>query len=828
MKFRIVPKVLFLLTFYLLLMLTDFSAEAFGYGKDMNFSDRSILAYGDIPLYFIPNKGQVDSRIKYYAFTPKYTIWITGSELVFDAAARRQENPEKYNREICVLEFENLNSACEILPDQMTGHRVNFLIGQDESRWQTDILTSRAVLYTNLYDSVDLKIYGNEKQIEYDFIVKPGGNVENIGFNYSNVKSTTIDSMGNLVITTNTSQLMHRKPRCYQVINGDIREIDGKYLLKRNNEYGFSVSDYNKSYPLVIDPIVLAYSTYIGGANVDISNAVDVDSSKSAYITGRTFGTDFSLQNPFQPTYANDMGDGFVSKFNAAGTALVYSTYLGGDGSDICNGIAVDSSGNAIITGTTDSTDFPLKSPFQGVLNGDKDVFVTKLNAAGNNLLYSTYFGGLMIDDGQDIDVDSSGNAYITGTTSSNNFPTRTAYQGSFIAAVGMVFLAKFNSTGTPVYSTYFGGTVYDSGYGVAVDSSGNAYITGTANSNNFPTFHAYQLSRVRRSEAFVTKFNSAGSGLLYSTYLGGSMADMGIGIAVDNLNNCYITGSTKSVDFPVKTAYQPVAAGNDEGFISGFNASGDLIYSTYYGGTGNDQGMNLTTDSLGNLFITGFTDSSDFPVIDAYQATYGGGTDAFIVKVSAGTFGLLYSTFLGGSGEEKGYGVAVDGTGDVYITGKTASSNFPVHSAFQATFGNVEDGFLTKLTLAGPTPTITPTPTMTPPPTSTFTGTPTITPTMTATLIPSITPTLTSTSTSSPTMTGTTIPTNTMTGTPTRTATFTPTLSPAHTITPTLEYTMTSSMLPVDTSSSVILIGLILSLLLFFALKYSLSSRMQ
>jgi len=385
--------------------------------------------------------------------------------------------------------------------------------------------------------------------------------------------------------------------------------------------------------------------------------------------------------------------------------SLVYSTYLGGSDGDEGDGIAVDGAGCAYVTGSVSSTNFPTANAYQGAKGGGRDAFVTKLNAAGSALVYSTYLGGSDYDFGRGIAVDGAGSAYVTGDTWSQNFPTANAYQGAFGGGNDDAFVTKLNTAGSAlVYSTYLGGSGEDYGSGIAVDAAGSAYVTGDTRSQNFPTANAYQGAFGGVNDAFVTKLSAAGSALVYSTYLGGDGGDRGSGIAVDAAGNAYVTGRAGSADFPTANAYQGAFGGGDA-FVTKLNAAGSgLVYSTYLGGSGDDWGYGIAVDAAGSAYVTGQTNSTNFPTANAYQGALGGGEDAFVTKLNAAGSALVYSTYLGGGADDWGNGIAVDAAGSAYVTGFTESQNFPTANAYQGAFGGgFYDAFVTKLNAAGP-----------------------------------------------------------------------------------------------------------------------------
>jgi len=637
------------------------------------------LDFGKFPLYFIYNKGQVNEKAKYYAKTSRYTLWMTKGGLVFDSSKRKGNKKDihkephfkstesvKYERNVSRLMFIGANKNPVMIPVDETKLRVNYFKGNDPAKWHCDVPTSQAVLYKNLYKNIELKVYGVEKQIEYDWVVKPGGNPVEIRFEYKNIKGSRIDKDGNLLIETDFGVLMHKKPVSYQKIgieNGAGRRVKVNMEFKKigKNTYGFEVSEYDRNFELIIDPVVLAYSTYLGGSIEDYGYDITVDSSGNAYVTGRTHSTDFPTTNEYQ---SNQSGvDAFVTKIDttkAGVSSLLYSTYLGGNSQDYSWGIAVDSSGNAYVTGRTHSTDFPCLNQFQAN-QGGSDVFVSKIDttkAGVSSLLYSTYLGGGDYDEGYGIVVDSIGNAYVTGLTHSTDFPTKNEYQSNQPGVDA--FVTKIDTTKAGVssllYSTYLGGGDYDEGYSIAVDSSDNAYVTGRTHGTDFPTKNEYQFNQ-SRVDAFITKIDTTKVGvssLLYSTYLGGGDYDEGYGIAVDSSGNAYVTGRTHSINFPTKKEYQSNQSGVDA-FVTkidttNFGAS-SLIYSTYLGGGDWDNCNGITVDSSGNAYVTGLTHSIDFPTKNEYQSNQPG-VDVFITKLDptqSGVSSLLYSTYLGG-----------------------------------------------------------------------------------------------------------------------------------------------------------------------------------
>lgn len=386
----------------------------------------------------------------------------------------------------------------------------------------------------------------------------------------------------------------------------------------------------------------LLYSTYLGGDNSDYSNAIAVDPSGNAYVTGYTYSANFPTKAPLQAGLAlAPSTDAIVAKLNPTGSVLLYSTYLGGDFEDIASSIAVDALGNAYVTGYTISTNFPTKDPLQANKVRYQDAFIAKFNPTGSALLYSTYLGGTETDVGNSIAVDPSGNAYVAGGTLSTNFPTKAPLQPA-LAGSSDAFVAKLNPTGSALlYSTFLGGTGAESAYGMAIDASGNAYVTGPTSSSNFPTRTPLQPALAGSSDVFLAVVNAAGSAISYSTYLGGGSADTGYSVAVDTSGNAYLTGLTRSSNFPTKSSMQPTLAGSSDAFVAGVNPTGStLLYSTYLGGRDVESGYSITVDPSGNTYVTGYTASINFPTKGATQPGFGGRGgrgygDVFIVRIS-------------------------------------------------------------------------------------------------------------------------------------------------------------------------------------------------
>ncbi len=715
-------------------------------------------AYGRLPLSFEANQGQTYSQVKFLARNRGYNLFLTPTEAVLTLS--RPVGPTTPQRKgaaqaIAWPEDAQATTAYTVLRMQLLGAnpaprvtgldklpgQVNYFTGNDTRKWVTNIPTFARVQYQDVYPGVNLVYYGDQRQLEYDFVVTPGADPDAIELAFQGTDQLEIDAGGNLVLQIDDGRVILHAPTIYQRIDGVKQAIPGGYVLQGEHRVGFRVGSYDAGRYLFIDP-VLNYSTYLGGGEDDEGRAIAVDAAGNAYVTGWSRSTDFPTANPLQPANGGSF-DAFVVKLNPTGSALLYATYLGGSSTDVGRAIAVDASGNAHLTGETRSTDFPTVKPLQpaNASGSFRDAFVAKLNATGSALIFSTYLGGSSTDVGWGIAVDGSGNAFVAGWTNSTDFPTAGPLQPAFGGGDFDAFVAKLNlADPVLVYSTYLGGGSDDFGNHIVVDTSGNAYVTGGTNSTDFPTANPLQPASGGSSDAFVTKLNPTGSAFVYSTYLGGSSSDESRAIAVDASGDAYLTGGTDSTDFPTANPLQPANAsgGFRDAFVAKLNATGSaLVFSTYLGGSGVDEGRGIAVGNAGGVYVTGETDSTDFPIADPLQPNLSSSfRDAFVAKLNPVGSALVFSTYLGGRDDETGFGIAVDASGDAYVTGKTGSTDFPAANPLQPASGGFFDAFIAKV--AGirtptPVPTATPTPTLTP----AATVTPTLTPTATVTPTP-------------------------------------------------------------------------------------------
>jgi hypothetical protein len=686
----------------------------------LNVKARAQANYGKLPLSFEANRGQTDAQVEFLARGQGYALFLTPNEAVLSlkkpkvkintSALTKSASSSEISSSILQMHLVEANSAPKVVGKEALPGRVNYLIGKNPSRWRTQVPTYGKVAYEDVYPGVDLVYYGNQRQLEYDFVLAPGADPHNIKLAFKGSSHIEVSPAGELVLRMANGDIRMHKPVVYQEIDGARKPIDGGYVLKEGQTVGFQVAAYDTAHPLVIDP-VLVYSTYLGGTYEDASSSIAVDFQGRIYVTGRTSSTDFPTLNSVQPTLSSRADgsypvDAFVAQLTADGTALRYATFLGGSKSDFGQGIVVDSRGQATVTGITLSPDFPTHNALQPDFGGGEfDAFVTQLTADGAALRYSTYLGGSEEERVGGIAVDRRGQVVLAGSTRSTNFPIKNALQPAFGGGYIDGFVTQLTADGALSYSTYLGGSDIDEGSGIAVDPQGRAYVTGWTSSSNFPTKNALQPTLhpgppgALGDDAFVAQLTANGRALRYSTYLGGSGTDEGSSIAVDRRGQAYVAGETNSTDFPTYNALQPTRSGDRDAFVTQLTADGSALrYSTYLGGSGDEGSYSIAVDRRGQAAVTGYTVSPNFPTHNALQPAYGGNGDAFVAQFTADGRALRYSTYLGGSSYDAGTGIAVDPRGQAYVTGSTSSINFPTVNALQPAYGGNGDAFVAKI----------------------------------------------------------------------------------------------------------------------------------
>ncbi len=683
-----------------------------------------------LPARFEANAGQADARVKFLSRGAGHTLMLTaeGATLalraddVRKARAARGESVHPQNADapsfrLVGMKFVGANTRAQVTGEGPLAGRVNYFVGRDASRWRAGVETFASVRYRELYKGVDLVYHGGDgDRLEYDFVLAPGADHRSIRLRFDGAERLTLGAGGELLLHTKSGTIRQSAPVIYQQRGGARLEVAGRYELRGPREVGFRLGEYDKSLPLVIDP-VLVYSTHFHYAY-----EMTVDGAGGVYVVGTAYDAVYGrypvTPGAFQTTLRGS-SDAFVAKLNPEGTELSYLTYLGGadnadTGVEMGQDIAVDAAGNAYVTGLTHHRDFPVANAFQPAHGGGgSDGFVAKLNPSGSALVYSSYLGGSDNDWSDSVAVDAAGSAYLLGHTSSNNFPTRDAAQ-PVRGGGDDFFVTKVAPGGAAlVYSTYLGGDSMEVSYlgDLAVDAAGAAYVAGTSYSFNYPvTPGAFQPATKTPNGAFnsdlvVTKIAPGGSALAYSTYLGGGDIDFAHAVAVDAAGQAHVAGTTTSTDFPTLNALHTTARnpyGN--GFLAKLNAAGTaLVYSTYLSGTpkrlcgpsrldsgaliacGGDGAAGVATDAAGNAYVTGYTVSDNFPTPsgNALQARLSGFGDGFLIKLRpAGQ--SLYSTYLGGSSFDEIADVHADAAGKLYLFGYTSSDDFTTVSAYR------------------------------------------------------------------------------------------------------------------------------------------------
>ena len=666
--------------------------------------------YGKLPLSFEANRGQSDSRVKFLARGNGYALFLTPGEAVFTLSkispeagkkiGRRDQTEKNQNTAVLRMGLLGANPAARIAAvDELPG-KSNYFIGNTPSGWHTNVPNYRKVAEREVYPGIDLIYYGTQRQLEYDFVVAPGASADLIQLVFRGTKQVRTDESGELIVSMKQGDVVMHKPVAYQDVKGVRHPVTAKFAMKDARTIAFQVGKYDRRFPLTIDPI-LSYSTYLGGTGIDVANGIAVASDGTAFVVGSTHSVDFPVAHPLQPDHGGGDDfpqDAFVSKLKADGKTLLYSTYLGGENQDFGNGIAVDSAGEAYVVGTTFSPHFPVTLPvFNPACGGDgkcgatfntesgivSNAFVAKLNTAGSALIYSTYLGFYEDVTGAAIAVDTDGNAYVTGQTTPmipptvtitppapepqpfptlNGFKVNTGPTG--FVGVTNAYISELSPTGISLlYSSYIGGTAEDSGLGVAVDNNGNAYVTGLANSDaaaGFPILNGLQPTKAGAGDAFLTKVNTNATGaasLIYSTFIGGTNQDQGNGVAVDATGKAYVVGTTNSV--ATSLGFTPPAGA-------------------------------LQPDC-------------DVPPGSSATPPTSCQGDAFVAKLDTtltGASSLLYFTYLGGTLADQGNGIAFDTSGNVYLVGTTVSQDFPITTpVFQPNYGGGNaDAFVTRL----------------------------------------------------------------------------------------------------------------------------------
>jgi IPT/TIG domain/Beta-propeller repeat len=673
-------------------------------------------SYGRLPLLFEQNEGQVDPAVRFLSRGRGYSLYLTASE----AALRLNDGPETATVRWQVV---GANPDACISGERPQATKSSYFIGNDRSKWRTGVANYGQVRYEGVYPGVDLVYHGNQRQVEYDFVVAPHADPRQIRLAFDGIESMHLGKEGELVLRTAHGDLLKQRPVVYQERNGKREPVQGSYALLDDNEVTFHLGPYDRSKALVIDPVIV-YSTYFGGTNYDETDVIAADSDGNAYVAGLTISPSFPGSGGIviQPQSGGDY-DVFVAKINPQGTAVVWATYLGGtEGVEYSEGIAVDGAGNVYVSGDSNSTDFPVTA---GALQtthsgGNRDSWVAKINSAGTALAYCTYLGGSGDEGNLDLAIDGSGNAYVVGYTGSPAFPGMTGSSIQPALSGGSDgYLVKLNPTGTAaVYATYLGGSSgWDSTYAVFVDASGNAYVGGSTASTAFPGVSGSSLQPAHGGssrDAYLTKINAAGSAILFSTFLGGTGFDNIHSVVLDSSGDILVTGLTTSTNFPGVTggSIQPAYSGGYDAHITKLNSNATaILWATYLGGTNDEFLVHLELDAADNLYVADGTYSTNFPGVSGSSiqpAHAGGDGDGFVAKINAAGSAIDWATYLGAGTWESVYDFDVDAAGTVYAVG-LAESTFPgvTGDAIQpVNAGGTDyagDGFIIKITGLGP-----------------------------------------------------------------------------------------------------------------------------
>jgi hypothetical protein len=675
------------------------------------FSSKAPDRFGQVPLLFEPAEANAVGGTVYLGHGTGYRLRVSPTRLdvVFPVAAETSDTGDERRsaarsavalrqttRLAFGMELVGGDAQAAVLAEQGLPTKVNYLVGNDPRAWRTGVTTHGRLRYQGVYPGIDVVYYGNQRQLEHDFVVAPGADPSQIRWRFEGTDRLELEPDGSLRVEVGPASLRFRPPQVYQWNRGEREAVPATYRLAadQNREVGFAVALYDPTRTLVIDP-VLVYSSFLGGLGYEQASGAAVDRLGQLYVVGETSSTNFPIANALWPTNSggydgpqNPYGnEAFVAKLGAAGTNLIFATYLGGNGVDAAVAVTLDALDRPVITGLTGSTNFPITpNALQRQMASEEDLgfylsdlFVAKLSASGETLLYSTYIGGEAEDQGLAIALDEADDIYVAGYTESEDFPVRnnaTAFNDATDA-----FVLKFRPGETNLsYSMLLGGGDFDFAQSIKVDLLRHAYVLGNTASTTFPVTNAFQPTyRGGSYDVFLSKVAPEGNGLVFSTFLGGSGQEEGLGIALDPDGNAILTGYTSSSGFPVTNALDSVKASGRDVFVAKFNPLGQLLYSTFLGGRSEDEGWAIALDAAGSVFVAGMTQSSDFPTTNALQAVYQGSSDLFLTQLNPNGQSLAFSTFLGGPRTDEARALALDESGSVYVVGFTASTNFPV-----------------------------------------------------------------------------------------------------------------------------------------------------
>jgi hypothetical protein len=639
-----------------------------------------------LPLNFEANRGQAEADVEFVGRADGFALLLKRNEAVLSlsnpqqrlaraAAPNAPQSNGGSSPHLLTMKLEGANATPRISAEDRQQAQANYFIGNDPAKWIRHVETYSRVSYSSVYRSVDLVFYGTERQLEYDFTVAPGGDPRAIRLRFEGADDVELDSDGALILHTAAGPVRQHRPVAYQQGPGSRLDVAADFKRLDDGTVGFAVGPYDPALPLVIDP-VLVYSTYLGGSAADFCRGIVADSNGNIFLVGDSFSSTF-LTNA-SPTNS----DVFLGKLSSNGLLLTY-TFFGGSNNDTATALSVDSSGNLYMGGTTESPDFPIFNSVGQALLGASDAFAVKLTPPADQFFYSNLIGGSGAESGVSIAADSNGSAYITGRTSSQDFPIAGAIQPVYGGGDSDAFVAKLEPDGkTLTYASLLGGSGNENligRTGISVDAAGNAYVTGDTQSTDFPTRNALRATKdgaASSSDGFVAKINPSGSDFVYATYLGGTEDDFALAIGLDQAGSAFVTGRTRSASFTGSSATRPVTTTSDA-FVTKIDAAGtELTYLTFVGGpSGEETGNAIAVDSSGNAVIAG-TAGAGSPTVNSVQSFSRGNLDAFVAKLGT-TGAVTFSTYLGGSNEDTALAVGVDGTGAIYLAGFTDSTDF-------------------------------------------------------------------------------------------------------------------------------------------------------
>jgi len=671
--------------------------------------------FGDQPIVFTENQGQWDNQIRFRAAIDGATMWFSQGKayyqfvrpLPIDDPQGQLINPGIGGAECMMISatFVGASDKAQIVGDQQVAYKCHYFLGDKKFRWKTDVPNYEAIVYRGIYPAIDLRYYGDDIEMEYDFIISPGGDIGDIRIQYDGIESLSVSEDGQLVVITAWGTIIEQAPFVYQPVGGGQEDLAGSYYLISDNTFGFAIDgDIDPNYPVVIDP-VLTYSSYLGGFLGDYGWGIQPAGDGCLILVGATFSSDFPMEFPLQGTYMGEM-DIFITKLDLA-AGLVFSTYFGGTNREESPHTFVDDLGFIYIQGRTFSVDYPTLNAYDNDLSGNSDQFLLKLDPSGSALVFSTYLGGTEDDMSAAIYVDQYHCPYLAGITYSEDFPTVNPFQISPSQGTEDLTVTKFSADGsTLIYSTYLGGNQNEQVKTIKVDASGHAYVGGYTYSRGFPIVNAYDDSFGGYQDAFLTKFVPEGNDVVFSTFLGGDLYNEWISdLDVDAEGNIFVAGATMSADFPLVNPFQDEFKGGSvvecDGFIAKFDPSGtSLLYSTYLGGTEDDYCEAIDVDLQGIAHVTGYTYSADYPLANPLFDVLTGVPSVIVASLSAAGNELQFGTFLGGSEGDVGRTLFVDQVRNAHVTGYTLSADFPLVDPYQSVRKGTRDAFVSVIEL--------------------------------------------------------------------------------------------------------------------------------